>query len=277
MKADVQPTFASFASFSLKLAGLLLILGVLVDYFAVTIPPNFLDSAWLANLISEWVGRGTIPLIGIALILFGVWVGQGGGTEGRKSADRGWLQLSLIVAGVLGVVFLFSAPIYFRSNQLASAAETRQVNEAAAAAEQQLNAQLEAQREQVSAVVSNQDVLDRVQQQLQASAGSDLSDEEQTFIQELQETIDQVKNDPNSLDQRVEEARQEGLTRIQEEQQQRLAELTGQLRKSRIRITLNSLLLAIGYFIILVNGARTPGDSRAKSKPKSKSRKSRKS
>lgn len=276
MKADVQPTFASFASFSLKLAGLLLISGVLVDYFVLIIPPNFLNSAWLANLISEWVGRGTIPLIGLALILFGVWVGQNGGAESRHSADRGWLQLSLIVAGVLGVIFLLSAPIYFRSNQLASAAETRQINEAAAAAEQQLNAQLEAQREQVSAVVSNQELLDRVQQQLQASASGDLPDEQQTFLQELQETIDQVKDDPDALNQRVEEARQQGLSRIQEEQQQELEKLTRDLRKSRIRITLNSLLLAIGYFIILLSGVGTPGSSKPKSKAKPKNRKSRK-
>lgn len=218
---------------------------------------------WSGHHSPDWISLGSIWRLGWA---------RGGGVESRKSADQGWLRFSFIVAGVLGTIFLLSAPIYFRNNQLASAAETRQINEAAAAAEQQLNAQLEAQREQVSAVVSNQELLDRVQQQLQASASGDLPDEQQTFIQELQETIDQAQNDPNSLDQRIEEARQEELGKIQEEQQQKLAELTKTLRKSRIRITLNSLLLAIGYFIILASG-KTP----SKSKPKAKSRKSRKS
>lgn len=264
----------SYIALILKVAGLLLVLGVLVDFVMLMIPPNFLDSEWLSNLISEWVGRGTIPLIGLALILFGAWVGQKQVPGQSPKSGQGWVSWALLLSGVLGVLFLLLSPVYFRSNQLASAAETRQINEAAASAESQLNSELELRRSQVSALVTNQELADQLRQQLQNL--EQLSSEEQAFLQEVQTTLDQVQDDPNALDQKVEEARQEGLSRIQQQQQQAIAEATADLRKSRIRVTLNSLLLAAGYLAIAASGLgqRAPKSARAKvrkpNKPKKK-------
>lgn len=260
MKPESQPIATAFAALILKVTGLLLILGVLVDYIVLAIPPNFLNSAWLSNLISEWVGRGTIPLIGIALILFGIWVEQFGADRGRL--PRRWFSGTLIVAGVLGVLFLLLAPIYFRNNQLASAVETRQINEEAALAERQLEAQLEQQRNQLSAVLSNPELLAQVQQQLQGSSPEESAEGEDSFLQQIRETLAEVQNDPNALEQKVEEARQEGLERIREQQQEQIAELTTDLRKSRVRVTLNSLFLAIGYLIIAGKGLGLGGQKR---------------
>jgi hypothetical protein len=247
MKLESQPVATSFAALILKVAGLLLISVVLVDYLVLAIPPNFLNSAWLSNLISEWVGRGTIPLIGVALILFGVWVEQFGTNRIRSQK---WLSGALIAASILGALFLLLTPIYFRNNQLASAVETRQVNEEAALAERQLNAQLAQQREQLATVIGNPALLAQVQQQLQASA----AEGEEEFLRQARETLAEVQADPAALDQKVEEARQEGLEVIQAQQREQVAQLTTNLRKSRVRITLNSLFLAIGYLIIAGNG-----------------------
>ena len=261
MKPESQTTATSFAALILKVAGLLLILGVFVDYIVLAIPPNFLNSAWLSNLISEWVGRGTIPLIGVALILFGIWVEQTG--TSRNRLPQKWLSGTLIAAGVLGLMFLLLAPIYFRNNQLASATETRRVNEEAALAERRLEAQLEQQRGQLSTVLSNPELLEQVQQQLQSSSG-ELAEEQQQFLQQIQETLAEVENDPNALEQKVAEARQQGLEQIQEQQQEQIAELTADLRKSRVRVTLNSLFLAIGYLVIAGSGLGVVGRKRAK-------------
>lgn len=278
MKAATPSNWFSFISFALKLAGLVLILGVLVDFIVLLVPPNFTDSAWLASLISEWVGRANIPLMGLALIIFGIWVeqGAGNGTEARggKSA-KGWLVWSLVLSGLLGVIFLLMAPIYFRSSQLASAAETRQINQQAAEAEAQLDSQLEQQRSQVSAVLSNQELLAQLQQRMQAA--SQLSQQEQTFLQQVQQILQEVKSDPQALDKKVEEARQQGMQQIQAEQQKAITNLTDEMRKSRIRIPASSLLLSLGYFIVAGGGlsATGQGTTTAKSrKTKSKRKRS---
>lgn len=263
MKAE--PLSSSFTALILKVAGLLLILGVLVDFVVLAVPPNFLDSRWLVNLISEWVGRGTIPLLGLALILFGVWIGRQAATN-RRNPAQGWLLWSLILSGLLGLVFLLIAPVYFRSNQLASAAETRLINEQAVDAEEQLNVELELRRSQVSSILSNQELVDQLQRELQtASQGSE---QEQAFSAEIQETLQQIQDDPGALDQRIETARQEGLQRIAAEQQQAIEETTQTLRLSRIRITLNSLVLAIGYGLIAWTGMTLAGSERPKAKKK---------
>jgi CHASE3 domain sensor protein len=248
MKAAMSSPSSSFTSLILKLAGLLLVLGVLVDGLIAAFPPNFTDSEWVATLINEWVGRGNIALVGLALILFGVWAGQyaAGGESRRQQPAKGWLFWALAFSALFGTLFLLMAPIYVRSSQLASAAESREINEAAAAAETQLNNQLEAQRNQVSAVLSNQELLDQLQQQLQST--NELSEQEQTFLQGIQEILQEVEDDPAALDRKVEEAREQGTQEIQEQQQQAIADLTAEMRKSRIRVALNSLLFALGAF-----------------------------
>ena len=266
MKA--APLSFSFTSLILKIAGLLLILGVLSDYIVLLIPPQFLNPQWLTSLTTEWVGRGTLPLLGIALILFGIWVERNEQTSTHQNSAQNWLMATLVLSGVLGVLFLLMAPLYFRNSQLASAAETRQINEQATLAEQQLNNELELRRNQVSAILSNQELVDRLQEQLQDT--SSLSQEEQTFLQGIQETLEEVKNDPDALNQRVEQARQEGIDRIQTEQQEAIAELTAAMRRSRVQITLNSLLLAIGYLFIAWRGMGLSGGS---TKPKRKNKK----
>lgn len=269
MNAAPQSNWFSFVSLALKLAGLVLILGVLVDFIVITIPPNFTDSTWLANLINEWVGRANIPLIGLALIIFGVWVGQREGREGKSG--KNWLVWSLVLSGLLGIIFVLMAPVYFRSSQLASAAETRQINQQAAAAENQLNTQLEQQRSQVSAVLANQELMAQLQQRMQNA--SQLSDQEQTFLQQVQTILQEVKNDPKALDKKVEEARQQGMQQIKTEQQKAIDNLTSEMRESRIRIPLSSVLLAAGYFIVAGGGLGAAGRGSSKAKAKTKASK----
>lgn len=261
----------SFTALILKIAGLLLILGVLSDYIVLLIPPDFLNPQWLTSLVAEWVGRGTLPLLGIALILFGIWIERDEQPAANRNSGQSWLSGALVLSAILGLLFLLMSPLYFRNSQLASAAETRQINEQAASAEQQLNNELALRRNQVSAILSNQDLVDRLQEQLQDT--SSLSTEEQTFLQGIQDTLEEVKNDPKALDQRVEQARQEGLSKIQTEQQKAIADLTVEMRRSRIQITLNSLLLAIGYLFITWNGMSLTGSAKPKRSAKTKKKK----
>ncbi len=241
----------------LKAVGVMLILGTLVDYILLAVPPDFLNSQWLVNLISEWVGRGNVPLLGLAIIFLGVWL------DDRSSAESGSLKglptFALIFSVLLGVLFLVMAPLYFNSSRLTSAAQTRQINQQAAQAERQLNNLLAQQRQRVSAIVSNEAQLSRLEQELDSL---ELPEEQQAQLRQIRETLDQVKSDPQALDQEVAKARTQGQTEIQERQKSALSELQSEMRRDRLHITLSSLVFALGYLLI---GWAGLGGTRSKS------------
>jgi hypothetical protein len=228
----------------LKVAGIVLIAGTLLDYIFLALPPNFLDSQWLANLINEWVARGTVPLLGLGLLFLGVWFEPD--VESSRGL-RGLSKIALVLPLGLGLLFLVLAPLYFNSSRLTSAAQTRQINQQADQAERQLNATLERQREQVSSLVSNQEQLAQLQQRLDSI---NLPKDQQSQLQQAKETLKKVKSDPKALDQEVSKAHTEGLNRIKTQQTTALSQLQSQLRRDRIHTTGSSLLFAVGYLLI---------------------------
>jgi Tfp pilus assembly protein PilX len=228
----------------LKAVGVVLILGTLVDYVMLAVPPDFLNSQWLVNLISAWVVRGSVPLLGLAIIFLGVWLDRS--TAGSGSL-KGLPTVALILSLLLGLLFLVMAPLYFNSSRLVSAAQTRQINQQAAQAERQLNNLLARQREQVSAIVSNEAQLNRLEQELESL---ELPEEQQAQLRQIQATLDKVKSDPKALDQEVAKARTQGQTEIQERQKAALSELQSEMRRDRLHITLSSLVFALGYLLV---------------------------
>lgn len=235
----------------LKVAGIVLILVTLVDYILLAIPPDFLNSEWLAALISSWVGRGTVPLLGLAIFFLGVWFEQR--YTSSSSANRfGRLStLAFALSALLGIMFLVLAPLYFNSSRLTSAAQTRQINQQAAEAESQLDALLEQQRNRVSAIVSNKEQLAQLEQQLNTL---DLPADQQAQLEQVRTTLEKVKSDPKALDQEVATARTKGLKQIQDKQKAALDKLQSGLRRDRIHTTLSSLIFAIGYLVIAWTG-----------------------
>jgi uncharacterized protein YlxW (UPF0749 family) len=269
MKAEGQ-VFSSFTALILKVTGIILIVGVLLDYVAAAIPPNFLNSVWLATLISGWVDRGSIPMIGIGILLLGIWVGQVAkqNSTGRETAG-GLLIGALILSGLLGVMFLILAPLHFNSSRLASAAQTRSINQEAAKAEATLNNLLAQQRERVNSLVSDDEKYAEFQRQIQSAQ---LPDDQKAQLKQLQETLRQVRADPKRLDQEVDKARTQGLAQIRERQQQAQDKIMADMRRTRLRVALSSVLMAIGYFAIAGSGlslsrAKQPRIAKASKKP----------
>lgn len=233
----------------LKAVGVILMLGTLVDYVVLAVPPNFLDSEWLVNLISEWVSRGAVPLLGLGLLFFGVWLERG--SSDANTGSKGLPGAAFIFSALFGLLFLVLAPLYFNSSRLTSAAQTRQINQEAAQAEQQLNSLLEQQRERVNSIISNEDQLAQLQQQLNSL---DLPEDQQAQLKQIKSTLDKVKSDPKALDQEVAKARTQGLNQIKEKQTEALNQLQAEMRRDRIHITLSSLIFAVGYFVIAWTG-----------------------
>ena len=239
-------------AFVLKVAGIILILGVLVDYVVSATPPNFANSIWLVNLINQWVGRGTVPLLGVAFIIFGIWIDRI--SYGDRDSRNGFLLSTLILSLLLGIVFLLFAPLHFNSSRLAGAEQTRQIdqlNQQTVVAQQQLDAQLAQQKEKVSALLADEQQVAQLQQQL-----DNAPPEQQARLQKIRETLEKVKANPKALDQEVEKARSQGMALIKQQQQLRqpaldqLRQAQTALQTSRIQAPLSSILLAIGYFAV---------------------------
>lgn len=253
-----------YSALILKAVGVVLILGTLVDYLLLAVPPNFLDSAWLANLISEWVARGTVPLLGLALLFLGVWL-----DPSSEKSLRGLPTVGFLVSALLGILFLVMAPLYFNSSRLSSASQTRQINQQAEQAERQLNSLLAQQRERVNAIVSDQDQLAQLEQQLDSL---DLPQEQQAELQQIRTTLEKVKSDPKALDQEVAKARTEGLKQIKDRQQEALTKIQTDMRRDRVHTTLSSLLFSAGYLTIGWLGLGGGSTGKRSSSPKPKKR-----
>jgi hypothetical protein len=240
----------------LKVTGIILILGVLVDYAILAIPPDFSNSSWLVNLMDQWIGRGTVPLLGMAFLIFGIWVDRA--TNGDR--DRNGLLLStLALSLLLGIVFLVFVPLHLINSNLAGSAQTEQINQQinqinqqAQAAQQQLEGQLTQQKAKVSALLADDQQVAQLQQQL-----DNAPPEQQAQLKQIRETLDKVKANPKALDQEVEKARTQGMAQIQQQQQQALSvqqqalkQAQTVVRKSRNQATIDSILLSFGYFVV---------------------------
>lgn len=238
----------------LQVVGFILILGTLVDYLILAVPPNFGNSDWTSALIGEWVSRGTLPLLGLAILFLGVWFER---NHLESVQWRGAPIFGFCLSVLFGLLFLVLAPLYFYSSGLSSAAQADQINQQATQTENQFNQLLEQQRNQVNAIVSNEDQLKQLQQQINSVDNSSLSEDQQVQLKQIRSTLDKVKSDPKALDQEVEKARTKGIEQIKQKQQEALGNIQSQLWRDRLRITVSSLLFVIGYLSIAWTGFRS--------------------
>jgi hypothetical protein len=226
----------------LKLSGAALIVGIIIDYLTLAVPPNFLNNEWVANLIDQFVGRGVVPLLGMALLLWGM------GMDG--SIDRGARKLlmpTVLLSIGLGLMFLLFTPLYFNSNRLISAASSQNINRQTEAAAQQLSQQLAMRQGQVKALIADSGQVALLNADLQ---NEQVNPADKAQLRELKATLDRVKNDPKLLDAEVEKARTAGLKEIEERQAQVKVRVQQDLRRSRFRITSISFVLAVGYLLV---------------------------
>jgi hypothetical protein len=238
-------------SLALKVVGVITILASLLDFIMIVIPPNFSDRTWQLGLVSQMVDRGIVPLVGIALLLAGYWMQSAAGFNPRRPA---WADLrfwAVILSAILGLVFLLFTVLHPNNVRANSREALAQVQEEVALAENQLEGrlgqELEQQRSQIDALLQNEEQLDQAIESGQVPA-------------EQADLLRQFRSDPQALDQFLESRAGEFRNRIQQEIGTRRQEATQEIRreslKSGIRVSVSSLLLAIGYFVIAVTGFR---------------------
>ncbi|NEO83990.1 MAG: hypothetical protein F6J87_06985 [Spirulina sp. SIO3F2] len=239
-----NPAFSKFAALSLKVVGTILIISSLVDYLILAIPFSPLNPEWQISFINQIVDRGIIPMVGIGFLVAGYWIidsldGESGGKINFTDL-RFW---SFLLAGLLGLMFLVFIPIHISTLGKAQAQAMLNIEQSATQAESQIDAQLG----QVSELLGD---TARQEELKQAIDSGQLEEGQQQQLETIYGQIQELKKDPEAVENQANEARTQLETRRKEAENQ--AKLTA--FKSGFRIGLSSLLLSVGYALIAWNG-----------------------
>lgn len=240
------------AALALKLVGGVTILAALVDFLVLLLPPDLLNRAWQINTTTQLVDRGIVPLVGIALLFTGFWIDSF--VTGKRSRTNLMIDArfwTCLLACILGLVFAILTPVHMNNVRLQSKDALTQVTteatEATTQLEQRLNAEVTQQRDRISGLLENPDQIE----QLVASGN---------VTAEQAEQIRQFENNPESLNEFLNGQASELRTRLETEIGTRREEAAKRVRseatKASIRISLSSILLAVGYIVIGISGMK---------------------
>ena len=124
MKTGSQRQLILLAPRALLVVGLILIVSALLDYTILIFPPNFLDRQWQLSFVTQFVDRGIIPLVGVALLFTGLWASTQISERSGSNFFKVPLALpALILSCLLGLIFLLIAPLHI-NNSLQERTET---------------------------------------------------------------------------------------------------------------------------------------------------------
>jgi hypothetical protein len=244
-KVSSSHSVPSLTARILKTAGVIITLAALLDMFILPLPYQFAERSWQISLVTAWVERGIVPLVGIVLFLVGFAV-EGGGSREKKAVWQDPRFWACVLASVLGLLYVLMFPFHLNNVRLANESAIEQVNQQAAQAETELNEQL------------NQEIESRRQQinQLLTASDSQLAElvEAGQLTQEQANLIKGFKANPSSVEPFLEKQEGDLRTEVQTEigvrkQKAQSARKTEDL-KSGLRIGLGSLLLAIGFITV---------------------------
>lgn len=251
-----------FIALSLKVTGIILILCAVLDYLLFLTLPTADDSGKLL-VMGQIIDTGLTPIIGLGFILASYWLETKDQSQSSKFLTlKFW---SLVISGILGVIFLTLIPFYLTDlNQVKSDEITKiEQNQNLGDAQIQLQNQYQTLN-QLATVFQNQAQLKQLIQQIDTELpkinqalssgkynGKTLNNQE---IQQLQaqrtqlETIKTFKDNPQNLDNQIKEIK----NKIETEKSNRTKETNDKYFKQGLRISLRSLFLAVGYIAIAV-------------------------
>ncbi len=260
---------SQIASTTLKVAGGTIVLSSILDFIVLAVPPQIGNRGWLIGLATQLVDRGIVPMVGIALLLAGFWIGST--AAGPQESPKKILDLrlwALLLSSLLGLMYLLLFPVHLNNVYRAQNQTLEQIQEQATLAEQELQAQIES--EEFKARIQERKA------QLKAQITSLLQDEER--LQEaidnnevpaqVQELLEQSKTDPAAidrfLDQQAQALPEQLIGRIRSRREELRGDTSTRTFKSSLQTGINSLLLAIGYVTIGGTGLKSMGIGRGK-------------
>lgn len=233
------------ASRALLIAGFVLILSALVDYFVLLIPPDFSSPAKQASLASQFVDSGIVPLVGVTFLLLGGWIQtevEGGRKSGASTAAR---LGSMGLSALLSLIFLLIVPLHFNNVRVQKNDSLERINEQATRAQGELSQavdnQLQQERNRIQALLQNEKLLQ------EAIAGGQLQGEQVALLQQFQAQPDSVEP---YLQEEAQKETERLTTEIASRKEQDTQEVERGAWKASSRTVFSSLLLAIGYGLL---------------------------
>lgn len=246
MTDTTSPRSASLAALALKLVGGIVLAASLLDFLLLLLPPDVQNVDWVLQTSAQAVDRGSVPLIGIALVILGIWADA---VDGRDS--RSLRSVPVILAGLFALLFLLIAPLHFNASRQASAQSTTTLNQQLQQAEAQLNGRLEQEKAQIQGLLASPDQLAALDQQL---ASGTIPKEQQQQLKQVQENLAKFKANPKALEEQQQAARTKILGELRSQQKAARDRTGNEFRRSSIRVMVNSLIMALGYGAIVVTG-----------------------
>jgi hypothetical protein len=249
-----SPAYSPFTALTLKVVGLIMIVSSLLDFIILAIPFKPLDRAWQLGFTTQIVDRGIIPMVGIALLVAGYWIGNsiGGSSTEPKSSVQDLRFWAFLLSTLLGLIFLLLVPLHFINISKQSDEALKQITQKASQAE----VQLDTQTKQVDAIVKDPQKLSELERAIESGQ---VQGEQLARLQALREQLQTFKKDPKALNAQVDAAK----TQIRSGKLEAENRAKTEALKLGLRTGLSSLLLAVGYSAIGWTGLRSLGGTSA--------------
>ena len=267
MKATNIRQYSLIAARTLTIAGVVMILSSILDFIVLSIPSkieNIYNTTWQIGLTTQIVDRGIIPMVGMTLLFTGYWVSNNSGLRDNSTSSildlRFW---ALLLASLLGLVYLLLFPIHLNNIRIAQGERIEQIEQQSEQRETQLQNQIDSgqletrvqeqlakQKKEFSNLLKDETKLKEV------LADEQLSDQIKTLLEESKDNPQVIEN---FLKKRAEEVPNKSLTQIRIQGKQSKEQVNSRAFKSSVRIGLNSLLLSVGYIMIGWTGLKNMG------------------
>ena len=214
----------------MKLAGIMLVLFTIINYFLLIFTIKTGDTNWSLNFTTIIVEEGIIPILGIALMfcaygfeeILGLAPPQ---PKLRWNCIKFWVYLLSLF---FGIIFLLIIPLHISNAVAVSNEAVETANKTAKEEKEILEQRLEEQKNIIGDMLRNQPKLDAFIKKRQLS-------EEQIA------NLAKFKNNPNAFKVKVEEVRSTLTQQIESKQQQEIQKSQLSAFHSSLKICLTSL------------------------------------
>jgi hypothetical protein len=241
----------------LQLVGIILVLTFFLDFIIRLVALPVTTDEMQYQLLNEFIDRGVMPLIGLALVYLGFWLKQT--SIPRKENASAWKDpnfWTFVFASLLGLLFLIVVPFHYSMTGKLFTKGMEQFDQRVAQEElrvQQGLRQLEQEKQQWQAISKDANQIDALLQSPQ------IPPEQKAQLQQLkQDPVALEKAAQNTIVQVEENLKQvkEQQAELEKRKAEQIDQAKGERLMSRARSAVRSLLLALGFALIGWTGLR---------------------
>lgn len=185
-------------------------------------------------------------MVGIALIVAGVWIGNI--SRGSEPDRQRWQDLrfwAFLLSSLLGLIFLLLLPLHLSNVYAESTQALTQIREKATQEEQAIAGRAQ----QLQTLAKDPQQLKQLDEAIKSGR---IQGQQLAQLQGLQQQLQQVQQNPGAINKEIEASR----SQIAKERQQAESQTQTAAWRLGLQTGLTGLLLAIGYIVIGWTGLR---------------------